>query len=285
MNGAPKGSRTARRKATRRASRRSGSRSSHQVKLTERAVHGIVRWRRVDLQQIMAQRFGVAYHERTIGKILDFGFSHVSARPRHPAKDEGTVTRTRATLNTHRAACPESRSMRYGRSPHRPEERPRAAVGAAPFARASPPSGLQSAYLSAPCARRAAPARRSPCPTPTARRCNSTSSRSRAVSAAAPALLLDRAGWHTTVVVPNILVFLPSRAPGPSGRASGATLERQAARGQGPTERQRFAAIALLKRFDPEIVAGALADHIATLTPEKVERIHRDARGREKDST
>ena len=27
------------------------------------------------------------------------------------------------------------------------------------------------------------------------------------------------------------------------------TLERQAARGQGPTERQRFAAIALLKRF------------------------------------
>ena len=63
------------------------------------------------------------------------------------------------------------------------------------------------------------------------------------------------------------------------------TLERQAARGQGPTERQRFAAIALLKRFDPEIVSGALADHIATLTPEKVERIHRDARGREKYST
>ena len=55
------------------------------------------------------------------------------------------------------------------------------------------------------------------------------------------------------------------------------TLERQAARGQGPTE--------LLKRFHPEIVAGALADHMATLTPEKVERIHRDARGREKDST
>ena len=63
------------------------------------------------------------------------------------------------------------------------------------------------------------------------------------------------------------------------------TLERQAARGQGPTERQRFAAIALLKRFDPEVVSGALANHIARLTPEKVERIHRDARGREKDNT
>src|SRR5215217_8174810 len=55
----------------------------------ERAVHGVVRWRRVDLQQIVAERFGVAYHERTIGKILkQLGFSHVSARPRHPAKDE-----------------------------------------------------------------------------------------------------------------------------------------------------------------------------------------------------
>src|SRR5215207_5776915 len=63
------------------------------------------------------------------------------------------------------------------------------------------------------------------------------------------------------------------------------TLERQAARGQGPTERQRFAAIALLKRFDPEIVAGALVVHNETATTEKVERIHRDARGREKDRT
>jgi transposase len=51
-----------------------------------------VRWRRVDLQQIVAERFGVAYHERTIGKILkQLGFSHVSARPCHPAKDEETV--------------------------------------------------------------------------------------------------------------------------------------------------------------------------------------------------
>jgi Winged helix-turn helix len=55
-------------------------------------VHGVVRWRRVDLQQIVAERFGVAYHERTVGKILkQLGFSYVSARPRHPAKDEETV--------------------------------------------------------------------------------------------------------------------------------------------------------------------------------------------------
>jgi transposase len=64
----------------------------------ERAVHGVVRWRRVDLQQIVAERFGVAYHERTIGKILkQLGFSHVSARPRHPAKDEATVAAFKKT--------------------------------------------------------------------------------------------------------------------------------------------------------------------------------------------
>ena len=34
------------------------------------------------------ERFGVAYHERTVGKLLqELGFSHISARPRHPAQD------------------------------------------------------------------------------------------------------------------------------------------------------------------------------------------------------
>ena len=55
----------------------------------DRAVHGVVRWRRIDLKDLIAERFGVAYHERTVGKILHrLGFSHISARPRHPAQDE-----------------------------------------------------------------------------------------------------------------------------------------------------------------------------------------------------
>ena len=59
----------------------------------DRAVHGVVRWRRIDLQHLIAERFGVAYHERTVGKILhQLGFSHISARPRHPAQDERVVT-------------------------------------------------------------------------------------------------------------------------------------------------------------------------------------------------
>jgi hypothetical protein len=32
------------------------------------ATHGVVRWRRIDLKQIIAKRFGVVYHERTVGK-------------------------------------------------------------------------------------------------------------------------------------------------------------------------------------------------------------------------
>ena len=58
----------------------------------DRAVHGVVRWRRVDLQRVIADRFGVAYHERTVGKLLKaLGFSHMSARPRHPAQDQRTI--------------------------------------------------------------------------------------------------------------------------------------------------------------------------------------------------
>jgi transposase len=64
----------------------------------DRAVHGVVRWRRVDLQRLVAERFGIAYHERTIGKILDaLGFSHISARPRHPAQDTATIAAFKKT--------------------------------------------------------------------------------------------------------------------------------------------------------------------------------------------
>jgi transposase len=51
-------------------------------------VDGVVRWRRLDLKRVIEERFGVAYHERYVGKLLkQLGFSHVSARPRHPAQD------------------------------------------------------------------------------------------------------------------------------------------------------------------------------------------------------
>jgi transposase len=65
----------------------------------DRAVHGVVRWRRIDLQRVILERFGVTYHERTIGKLLKtLGFSHISARPRHPAQDAGTIEAFKKTF-------------------------------------------------------------------------------------------------------------------------------------------------------------------------------------------
>ena len=49
---------------------------------------GVVRWRCVDLQHVIMTRWNIAYHERTIGKLLRrLGFRHISARPRHLGQD------------------------------------------------------------------------------------------------------------------------------------------------------------------------------------------------------
>ena len=58
----------------------------------DREKDGVVRGRRVDLRRVIAERFGVEFHERYVGKLLKkLGFSHISARPRHPAQDERIV--------------------------------------------------------------------------------------------------------------------------------------------------------------------------------------------------
>jgi transposase len=50
--------------------------------------HKVVRWRLIDLRDEIARKFGVQLHERSVGKVLArLDFSHVSARPRHPAQD------------------------------------------------------------------------------------------------------------------------------------------------------------------------------------------------------
>src|SRR6478609_7112534 len=57
------------------------------------AVHGVVRWRRVDLRDELQRRFGVALHERSVGKILTkLGYRKLSVRPRHPQADEEAQT-------------------------------------------------------------------------------------------------------------------------------------------------------------------------------------------------
>lgn len=55
----------------------------------DRAVHGVVRWRRVDLRDELKRRFGVDLHERSVGRILArLGYRRLSVRPRHPEADE-----------------------------------------------------------------------------------------------------------------------------------------------------------------------------------------------------
>src|SRR3954471_10232264 len=46
---------------------------------------GVVRWRRVDLKALIEARYGVALHERSVGKVLRrLGFARLSVRPKHP---------------------------------------------------------------------------------------------------------------------------------------------------------------------------------------------------------
>ena len=52
------------------------------------AVHGVVRWRCIDLCGVVAERFTVTVHERTIGKWLHkLDLTRLQPRPFHPKKD------------------------------------------------------------------------------------------------------------------------------------------------------------------------------------------------------
>jgi transposase len=51
-------------------------------------VDSVVRWRCVDIQARIAREWGIALHERSVGKLLHrLRFARVSTRPRHPKAD------------------------------------------------------------------------------------------------------------------------------------------------------------------------------------------------------
>lgn len=53
---------------------------------------GVIRWRRVDLVRIAEKTFGIKVDEDTMGRVLrELGFSHISARPRHPRQKDGAI--------------------------------------------------------------------------------------------------------------------------------------------------------------------------------------------------
>jgi transposase len=193
----------------------------------DREVDGVVRWRRIDLKRVIAERFGVDFQPRYVGKLLHrLGFSHISARRRHPAQDERIIEAFKnlpRALKAHLEGLPETTPVeiwfedearigqkngqvrqwaRRGTRPRQPADQrydnaylfgaicPARGVGAAlalPYADAD----MMQLHLD---------------------------EISRNVAAGAHAVLLfDRAGWHTTgkLDVPDNItpIFLPSRAP------------------------------------------------------------------------
>ena len=58
----------------------------------DRSQHGVVRFRCCDLRAIIIRDFGVELSEVSIGRLLKrLGFSHVSARPRHPEQADDVI--------------------------------------------------------------------------------------------------------------------------------------------------------------------------------------------------
>ena len=142
----------------------------------ERDKDGVVRWRRVDLKRVIAERFGVDFHERYVGTLLKkIGFSHISARPRHPAQDERIVeafkktSRARGRLIS--TVCPRRRRSRYGSRTRPGSARRTASFASGPGAERGPhslpTSDTTTLICSARFVLRAGSERLSPCPTRT----------------------------------------------------------------------------------------------------------------------
>lgn len=71
------------------------------------AVDHVVRWRRVDLRRVIAARWGVQFHERTVGKLLHrLGFGKLSVRPKHPKTDPAAQAEWEKKLRPARAGRP-----------------------------------------------------------------------------------------------------------------------------------------------------------------------------------
>ena len=61
----------------------------------------LARWRCADLKALIAERWGVAYDERTIGKLLDrLDFRHITTRPQHYRQDADALEAFKKTSPT-----------------------------------------------------------------------------------------------------------------------------------------------------------------------------------------
>ena len=66
-------------------------------------IDGVVRWRCKDLKAKLGRLFAVDVSRVTVGRRLDeLGYSHISARPLHPAQKPGAVEAFKKTSRTRR---------------------------------------------------------------------------------------------------------------------------------------------------------------------------------------
>ena len=123
--------------ACRRSNWPSSRRSSRRVRIVRRTAScaGVGSTSSASSPRGSASTFIRAMSESSCKKL---GFSHISARPRHPAQDERIVEAfkktSRARSKAHLEGLPETTPVEIwfpGRGPDRPEERPGSAVGEA----------------------------------------------------------------------------------------------------------------------------------------------------------
>jgi hypothetical protein len=62
------------------------------------AIHGVVRWRLIDLGQWLWEEFRVSVSKQTLSRELRaMGYRKLSARPRHHAQAEGAIEEFKKT--------------------------------------------------------------------------------------------------------------------------------------------------------------------------------------------
>lgn len=65
------------------------------------AIHGVVRWRAIDLIQWIYEEFGISVSDSTVYRLLEeLGFSHVSARPKAYKQNEEVLDAFKKTSPT-----------------------------------------------------------------------------------------------------------------------------------------------------------------------------------------
>src|SRR5215831_14304168 len=103
------------------------------------AVHGVVRWRLIDLAQWIFEEFRITIAKQTLSRELRaMGYRKLSARPRHHAQAEGAIEDFKKTsprawrqLRARKRLTVTDRNLVRRRGPHRPEEQDHPPLGQA----------------------------------------------------------------------------------------------------------------------------------------------------------